>query len=788
MHLLPLISLLALASASAPHVSFELESTVIAERDGAADAGSSYWLEDMTHQGIASFNPDVDSYKVFRNVKDFGAKGDGQADDTAAIQEAIASGNRCAPGACSSTTITPAVVYIPCGTYLVNASIINYYYTQIIGNPNCLPTVKASSTLNTSWIIDGNQYQSTGALGWGATNVFWTQIRNLVIDTTDVDPSIAVSGIHWAVSQATSLQNIVFKMSEASGTQHMGLFMEEGSGGFLSDLIFYGGHYGLNVGNQQFTMRNLTFHNAVVSINQLWSWGWTYTGLSINNCTVGINMSSFGDGGQTVGSMVVIDSEINDTPIGIQMARDKANPSPASGGSLVLENIALNNVPIAVQGLKNATALAGSTGASVIQAWAQGHAYSSSTQQSNVQNAIAANARPSSLTTSGSDYYARSMPQYEGTPASQFVSVRAQGAKGDGKTDDTAAVQLAIDIGFAQQKIVFFDAGYYKVSKTIQIHRGARIVGEAFPVILSSGDYFADMSFPKPVVQVGVAGEIGNIEWSNMIVSTQGAQAGAILIEYNLASEVSDPSGMWNVHTRVGGFAGSNLQVAECSKTPNTTITSSTVDDNCIAAYMSMHVTKQSSGLYMEGCWLWVADHDVDDPQLTQITVYAGRGLLIESQTGGIWLYGTGVEHHVLYEYQLVDTKDVMMGQIQTETAYYQPNPDATIPFPTVAALNDPVFSTGGMGWGLRVVDSQDVLVYGAGLYSFFDNYDVNCSAEGSPVDCQTSIFSVEGSGISVYNLNTVGTVDMITVEGQAIAQSSDNRDGFVDTIALFRN
>jgi glucan 1,3-beta-glucosidase len=34
-----------------------------------------YWLEDIKHQGLASFNPDPDSYQVFRNVKDFGAKG-----------------------------------------------------------------------------------------------------------------------------------------------------------------------------------------------------------------------------------------------------------------------------------------------------------------------------------------------------------------------------------------------------------------------------------------------------------------------------------------------------------------------------------------------------------------------------------------------------------------------------------------------------------------------------------------------------------------------------------------
>lgn len=32
-----------------------------------------YWLESITHQGISAFGPA--GYQVFRNVKDFGAKG-----------------------------------------------------------------------------------------------------------------------------------------------------------------------------------------------------------------------------------------------------------------------------------------------------------------------------------------------------------------------------------------------------------------------------------------------------------------------------------------------------------------------------------------------------------------------------------------------------------------------------------------------------------------------------------------------------------------------------------------
>lgn len=675
-------------------------------------AACAYWLEDLKHQGVAPFNENANNYTVFRNVQHYGAKGDGSTDDTVAINLAISDGNRCAPGTCASSTTSPALVYFPPGTYVVSGAIIGYYYTQIVGNPNCLPVIKATSAFSDAWVFDGNKYGANG-LGWGSTNVFWRQIRNFVIDMTDIPASKSVYGIHWAVSQATSLQNIVFQMSRAEGTQHKGLFIEEGSGGLVTDLVFNGGLYGLHVGNQQYTMRNLTFYNSVTAIKQIWNWGWTYAGLSINNCQIGLDLTSLrGDGSQDVGSVVLYDSEINNTPVGVWIARNATSAAP-SGGSLIIENVTLKNVPVAVRGFRNDTILAGSSGTSTIAAFGQGHAYTATSGPKTFQGKMTGNKRTSGLAPKG-DYYARSKPQYRSLYRSQIISIRDAGAVGDGVTDDTNIINRVLKIAARSGKVVFFDAGYYKVTSTIFIPAGSRIVGEAYPVILSGGKFFADINNPQPVVKVGKAGDTGRVEWSDTIVSTQGAQAGAILIQWNLASS-GTPSGMWDVHTRIGGFTGSKLQVGECPKTPTTTINQSNLNELCIAAYQSLHVTKSASGLYIENCWYWVADHDVDDPLLTQITVYAGRGLLVDSKHGNIWLIGTGVEHHVLYEYQLANTKSIVLGQIQSETAYYQPNPDARIPFPTVPALYDPVLAQGQDGWGLRVLNSKDVFVYGAG-------------------------------------------------------------------------
>ena len=553
----------------------------------------------------------------------------------------------------------------------------------------------------------------------------------------------------------------------------------------------------------------MTFNGCVTAINQIWDWGWTYFGLSINNCSTGINMTGGGTTAQSVGSVVLFDSEINDTPVGIATAHSSTSQPPAAG-SLILENVATFNVPIIVEGA-DGTDLPGLAGAAfTVSAWAEGHVYDP-TGPTNYEGFIAPNNRPGSLL-NGDNYYVRSKPQYGDVPVTSFISARDSGAKGDGTTDDTEALQGAINDAASSGGILFIDYGVYVVTSTLTIPPGARIVGESYSVILGAGDFFGSMESPQPIVQIGESGQPGSVELSDLIVSTRGAAAGAILFEFNMISPLFAPSGLWDVHARIGGFAGSDLQLANCPTTPDVSTPPAAVNTNCIAAFMTFHVTPQSSGLYLENVWLWTADHDVEDPDVTQITIYTGRGLFVESTAGAVWLYGTAVEHHAMYEYQFANTQAVVMGFIQTETAYYQPNPPAPQPFTSLSQYSDPIFpaecysETGAQasitaqpnstvanncdGFGLRILDSQDLLVYGAGFYSFFDNYNVTCSNQGNGETCQTQIFTLDGtnSGISVYALSTVGVTDQITDNGAVVAVYSDNLDGFVDTIAVYRS
>ena len=53
--------------------------------EGSAGQDEPYWFEKIKHQGLSAYNKDPANYRTFRNVKDFGAKGDGTSDDTQAI-------------------------------------------------------------------------------------------------------------------------------------------------------------------------------------------------------------------------------------------------------------------------------------------------------------------------------------------------------------------------------------------------------------------------------------------------------------------------------------------------------------------------------------------------------------------------------------------------------------------------------------------------------------------------------------------------------------------------------
>ncbi|PVG03211.1 putative glucan 1,3-beta-glucosidase [Serendipita vermifera] len=735
---------------------------------GTAGTNDPWWLESMPHIGTAAFNANPSTYKVYRNVKDYGAKGDGVTDDTAAINAAISDGNRCGLG-CKSTTTAPAIVYFPSGNYVVSAPIIPFYYTALVGNPKNRPTITAAASFTGMAVIDADPYIANGQY-WVNQNNFFRAVRNFNIDLTRMPVTSTATGLHWQVAQATSLAFVKVIMSQDASTNHQGIFMENGSGGVMTDLEFVGGRLGVFVGNQQFTVRNAKFSNNQIAIQAIWNWGWTWQNVQIENCGVGIDIKTGGttQDNQTVGAELLLDFTVKDTPIFVRTTTDQPN---SLGGSILIDNAQLTNVPIAVGTEAGATTLAGSTGSTTIASWAQGNIYSGSlTTATYVRSNITPASKPASLLDSSGKVLGLPRPQYETYAPSQFVSVKANGAKGDGTTDDTAALQAIFD-KFAGCKIIFFDAGTYVISDTLRIPPNTDIVGEMWSQILVKGTNFSDVNNPRVALKFGNTGDQGYLRVSDIVVSTVAGSAGAIVMEINIQESSQGSVGFWDTHVRLGGSTGTGLTNLTCPKLQNHGI-------ECSAAFLAAHITSGASA-YMENVWLWTADHQLDDDSNeSQIDVFSGRGILVEGKN--VWLIGTASEHHVLYQYRFVNAQNVYAGLIQTETPYFQPNPAAPNPFSIQSSIKDPDLSGTQSAIALSIEDSSDILIYGAGLYSFFDSYTQTCL---DTWNCQSEIVRISNSsGIRVYSLSTVGTTTQLTFNGQKVIAQSQNQNGFAST------
>jgi len=521
-----------------------------------------------------------------------------------------------------------------------------------------------------------------------------------------------------------------------------------------------------------------------------WNWGWTLHNVNINGGDIGIDMSTTAVN-QSVGSVVIADSYISSN-IGISTSFVTSGNMPETGGTLFIDNVDMSGTQQAAVWSQRSNSVVVAPGK--IDSWAQGNGYASTSSPSIVQGTIASPNKASALLDPNGNIFGRIRPQYEDVPASSILSAKSNGCAGDGTTDDTSNVQNFLNkVASTPNAVAYFDHGAYLIKNTIAVPCNIKITGEIWPYILADAASFSDASNPKAVFQVGAPGNTNNgaVEISDLIFETNGPAPGAIMVEWNLNSEQGQ-SGMWDAHVRVGGSAGTNLQSTQCPGDPTTQPSS-----ECYGVFAMFHATPQSGGLYLENTWFWVADHDMEITNQTQISIYSPRGVLLESTNGPTWLWGTASEHSMFYNYQInnVDSDYGLFGGfMQTETPYFQPNPVNPGPFSYNSNYDDPTFENCGssdsapceIAWGLRVAGSKNILVYSTGFYSFFQAYTQTCLGTEN---CQQNMISIENSQVELYAVTTKAAVNMLVDDKlQAPITNTGNQDTFGATLAYYTN
>ncbi|KAL6364313.1 hypothetical protein LRP88_02232 [Fusarium phalaenopsidis] len=432
---------------------------------------SGYWIiDDQKHPGKSPYaTPD---YKVWRNFKDFGVKGDGKTDDPAAINKAIADGMRCGE-TCHSSITTLAVVYFPPGMYL----------------PINVPTILAASSF----------------VGLGV----FTSNKHVADDV----------GISTQPTSYGTMQDFIIESCES------GLVVTGGSGGPNSK-------------------------------------------------------------GQIVDSLIIADSIIANTQNGIVTSLHAENAT-----SLLVQNVGFFNIKTAISdSAKNRVLFRGGDEVH-LDSWG----FSKITDAKGISKFVNGERIPAMNRTEellGTAYdkmrpnlFTRRRPKYYNVPNNKVMNVKALGAKGDGKTDDTAILNSILDGAANTFSIVYFPYG-----------------------IMATGSRFEDERNPHIAVQVGRPGDApGIIEIQDMLFTVSGPTAGAILVQWNAQEATKGSMGIW-----------------DCAKSTGS------IDPKCKAASMLLHLTSGSTA-YLEKVWAWAADHNIDDPKHTQI--------LEVQQSDGLWIY-----------------------------------------------------------------------------------------------------------------------------------------------------
>ncbi|KAK6697604.1 hypothetical protein SNK04_013857 [Fusarium graminearum] len=293
--------------------------------------------------------------------------------------------------------------------------------------------------------------------------------------------------------------------SDVPQNTQQGIYMENGSGGFLADLTFVGGNIGAYFGNQQFTTSHLVFVSSKTAAQVHWDWAWTMHDFVIEGCENGLVVTGGAGGshstGQSLGSLILSDTIIANTPNGIITSLHAENST-----SFLLQNVGFFNVRTAVtDSIQKKTLLAGGLRGELglrqnhQQEW-RGHLrqwreYSRHESQRGVD-------RRQERQDEAEPVHS---PQAQVPYRVSWQDYEREGPRSKGRRQNRRYSCFELySLGSSQHfKHCLLSFWVYIAKDTLRVPMGSRIIGQAWSQIMGTGSNFEDEKKPRAMVQVG---------------------------------------------------------------------------------------------------------------------------------------------------------------------------------------------------------------------------------------------------------------------------------------------
>lgn len=392
------------------------------------------------------------------------AKGDGKADDSAALQKAFDA---------ARDDTRHGIVFLPSGRYRITRTLVVPAGVRVYGVGPTRPVILLGANtpgfqqgVSTMLVFAGDDQYAVGKVPVPVPTVvprdkvvrdansgtFYSSMRNVDIEIAGGNP--AAAGVRFRMAQHAFLSDMEFRLGSAfAGVYQAGNVMER--------VAFKGGRYGIVTEKTspawQFTLIDSTFdgqRDAAIREHEV--------------------------------DLTLVNVAIRDTPVGIEI--DRGYSDSLWGKDVRFERVSRAGVVISSEnnvftqvGFDNAVAIDSPVFARFRESGktvtGKGRAYRVASFSYGLavpklgamgEYKTQADVQPLAALPARRDPAVRALPAM-----AEWVNVRTLGVVGDGKADDTAALQKAID----GNRVLYFPIGFYKVTDRLKLRPDSVLIG-----------------------------------------------------------------------------------------------------------------------------------------------------------------------------------------------------------------------------------------------------------------------------------------------------------------------
>jgi hypothetical protein len=588
-----------------------------------------------------SYFPDRldDASAIYLTKDHFPVHADGTADDTDALQQAI---NKV------QETTNQGILFIPSGRYRISRTIYIWPGIRLIGCGKVRPVIvlgasSANFQTGPSYMIffagrrpsehktHGGSNEAQGATPPDANpGTFYSAISNVDIEIQDGNPGAVGIRAHYA--QHCYLAHMNFRLGSALAGIHDG-------GNVARDLHFWGGKYGIWTRKPspgwQFTILDSTFEGQSEAAIREREAGLTLIRPQFKNVPTAISIDS-----GYFDELWVKDPRLENISGPAVIISEEKSPRT----EINVENAICRGVPIFAALRESGKQFAGPQGTYEVKTFSHGLHFDDIGTTPGIQSIF--DAAPLSTLPPPIKSDLRDFP-----PMDTWVNIRSLGAAGDGSTDDTAALKKAI----AEHKTIYFPAGQYRVTDTIQLKPDTILIAlhpSITRILLADGTpAFQGVGEPKALLEAPKGGD--NIV-SGIGLYTNGINPRAVALKWMAGenSMVEDVRFLGGHGTVNPGETPEQNEKIWTQIYNNTHTADSDIHRRWDGQYPSLWVADGGGGTFVN---LWTP------------STFAQAGLYVSSTSTSGRVYELSSEHHVRNEVVLNNVANWQIYALQTE-------------------------------------------------------------------------------------------------------------------------